>query len=65
METTIADHEIHANLITGNARADNMEGAEELLETLKSDYQGPLDLSYSSLIQAYAERGNVDAIEKV
>ena len=35
METTIADHEIHANLITGNARADNMEGAEELLETLK------------------------------
>ena len=65
MEVNISDHEIQSSLITGHARANNMESAEELLEALKTDHEGNIDMSYASLIKAYGERGNIDAIEKV
>ena len=65
IEANIADPEIHSSLITGHARANDIENAEKLLEMLKTDYQGPMDVSYASLIKAYGERGNIDAIEKV
>lgn len=56
---------IYASLITGHARAGNMEAAERVITNMKATHQKPHNVAYTSLLCAYAERGDIEAVEKV
>jgi leucine-rich PPR motif-containing protein len=56
---------IYASLVTGHARAGNIEAAERVITNMKASNQRPHNVTYTSLLCAYAERGDIDAIEKV
>ena len=56
---------IYASLITGHARAGNIEAAERVIASMKSNRQRPHNVAYTSLLCAYAEKGDIDAIERV
>lgn len=56
---------IYASLITGHARAGNIEAAERVITNMKAANQRPHNVAYTSLLCAYAERGDMEAIEKV
>lgn len=56
---------IYASLITGHARAGNMEAAERVIANMKATHQKPHNVAYTSLLCAYAERGDIEAVEKV
>lgn len=56
---------IYASLVTGHARAGNMEAAERVITNMKATRQKPHNPTYTSLLCAYAERGDMEAIDKV
>lgn len=55
---------VYASLITGHARADDMAGAEKLLHEM-GDQITPGLLSFTALLCAYAERGDMASINRV
>ncbi len=56
---------IYASLVTGHARAGDMEAAAGILDTMKKNGLIPHNIVYTSLLCAHAERGDIQAIEKV
>ena len=56
---------IYASLVTGHARAGDMEAAVGVLSTMKENGLIPHNIVYTSLLCAYAERGDMQAIETV
>lgn len=64
LELPINEH-IYASLITGHARSGDMTGALQVMEIMKSNGLEPGVVSYTALLLAYAEKGDIDAIEKV
>ena len=55
---------VYASLITGHARADDIVGAEKLLHEM-GDQITPGLLSFTALLCAYAERGDMASINRV
>ena len=55
---------VYAALITGHARANDIVSAEKLLHEM-GDQITPGLLSYTALLCAYAERGDMASINKV
>ena len=56
---------ICASLVTGHARAGNMEAAEEVLSVMKTNGQVPHNVVYTRLLCAYAEKGDIGAVQRV
>lgn len=56
---------VYASLVTGHSRAGDIEGAEKVVHVMKENELSPDNLVYTSLLCAYAERGDVDAIFEV
>ena len=56
---------VYASLVTGHARAGDMERAEKVLDTMRANHHVPHNVVYTSLLCAYAERGDMDAINNV
>lgn len=56
---------IYASMITGHSRADSLEDAEKVLETIKAEGHRAQNTVYTSLMCAYAERGLIDRITEV
>ena len=56
---------VYASLVTGHARAGNMEAAKKILTNMKASNQRPHNATYTSLLCAHAEKGDMEAIEKV
>lgn len=56
---------ICASLVTGHARAGNMQAAEEVLSAMKANGQVPHNVVYTRLLCAYAEKGEIDSVERV
>ena len=55
---------VYASLITGHARANDLAGAEKLLQEM-GDQITPGVLSFTALLCAYAERGDMASINRV
>lgn len=56
---------VYASLVTGHARAGNMEAAKEVITKMKSKQHTPHNIVYNSLACAYAEKGDIDNVIKV
>ncbi len=56
---------VYGSLITGYSRAARLSEAEGVLDTMKQDGYSVGVTAFSSLICAYAERGQLDKIREV
>ena len=56
---------VYASLVTGHSRAGDMKAAQEVITAMKANHHIPHNTVYSSLMCAYAERGDIEAIKKV
>ena len=56
---------IYGHLVTGHGRAGDMDAAEQIIATMKANNHTPHNVVYTSLLRAYAERGDITSLEKV
>lgn len=56
---------IYASLVTGHARAGDIDAASGVLDSMKKNGLTPHNIAYTSLLCAHAEMGNLPAIEAV
>lgn len=64
LDLPINEH-VYASLVTGHARSGDMPGALQVMEMMRGNGLDPGVVSYTALLLAYAEKGDIDAIERV
>ena len=64
LDLPINEH-VYASLVTGHARSGDMGGALQVMEMMKGNGLEPGVVTYTALLLAYAEKGDIEAIEKV
>ena len=64
LDMPINEH-VYAALVTGHSRGGDMAAAEKLLTVMRENGLAPGIITYTSLLCAHAEKGDMDAIHRV